>query len=88
MTPLLLVWVDKTPTANDTVAGWGAFWIFVGGCVAVALLGWSLVRQLRKAQAAADAGLYDEPDPHRRGGYVRPAQPPVDDGPGRTTRSG
>ena len=30
--------------------------------LAVALLGWSLVRQLRKAQAAQDAGVYDDPD--------------------------
>ena len=50
---------------EDVKAGWTAFVIFLIGCVVVALLGWSLVRQLRKAQAAKDAGVYGDP-PVRR----------------------
>jgi hypothetical protein len=53
---------DKIPEANDVKAGWVAFAIFIALLVAVGLLGWSLVRQLRKAQAAEDAGLYDPSD--------------------------
>ena len=53
---------DKIPEANDVKAGWVAFAIFLALLVAVGLLGWSLVRQLRKAQAAEDAGLYDPSD--------------------------
>lgn len=57
MLPLILTLADKTPEPNDVVAGWTAFAIFVLLVAAVALLGWSLVRQLRKAQAAKDAGV-------------------------------
>jgi hypothetical protein len=55
---------DPSPQPEDVKAGWTAFAIFIGLGVAVALLGWSLIRQLRKAQAAKDAGVYgDEPTP-------------------------
>ncbi|KRE93453.1 hypothetical protein ASG76_13405 [Nocardioides sp. Soil774] len=53
---------DPTPKENDVVAGplGFALWIFM--ILAVVVLGFSLVKQLRKAQAAKDAGLYgDEP---------------------------
>jgi hypothetical protein len=53
---------DEGPNAADVKAGWTAFAIFIGLILAVAFLGWSLVRQLRKAQRARDAGVYgDEP---------------------------
>jgi hypothetical protein len=53
---------DPVPEANDVTAGWVAGLVFVFLIVAVALLGRSLVKQLRKAQAAQDAGVYgDEP---------------------------
>lgn len=61
--PLLLVRLaDEVPEAEDVKAGWLAFGIFLGLAVAVAFLGWSLSKQLRKAQAAEDAGLYDPSD--------------------------
>lgn len=67
--------VDEVPQAEDVKAGWLAFAIFIGLIVAVALLGYSLVRQLRKAQAAEEAGLYDPSD-------RKPTpMPPVDPGP-------
>lgn len=54
------VWqLDPTPEPDDVVAGWGAFGLFGLGILAIALLGWSLVRQLRKVDAAEEAGLYD-----------------------------
>ena len=53
---------DPTPADNDVVAGplGFAMWIFM--ILAVVVLAFSLVKQLRKAQAAKDAGVYgDEP---------------------------
>ena len=53
---------DPTPTDNNVVAGpWGAV-IFVLLIAAVAFLGWSLTRQLKKAQRAADEGKFDPSD--------------------------
>jgi hypothetical protein len=53
---------DKTPKDEDVKAGWTALVIFLLLIGAVVVLGFSLVKQLRKAQAAKDAGVYgDEP---------------------------
>lgn len=60
--PLVVTFVDSVPKDEDVKAGWLAFAIFIGLILAVAFLGWSLVKQLRKAQAAEDAGLYDPSD--------------------------
>jgi hypothetical protein len=55
--------VDKTPKDEDVKAGWTAFVLFVLLIAAVVVLAFSLVKQLRKAQEAKDAGVYgDEPD--------------------------
>ena len=65
---LVLRLVDESPKPEDVKAGWTAFAIFLLLLAAVALLGWSLTRQLRKAQAAQDAGVYgDEPRADRPG---------------------
>ncbi|GAA1546832.1 hypothetical protein [Nocardioides humi] len=59
-----LVLAKDEPVDQDTniVAGWTAFWIFVGLIVAVAVIGWALTRSLRTAARAKDAGVYgDEP---------------------------
>ncbi|MDF1603323.1 hypothetical protein [Nocardioides sp. YIM 152315] len=53
---------DEAPEAEDVKAGWLAFAIFIGLILAVAFLGFSLVKQLRKVDAAEDAGLYDPSD--------------------------
>ena len=60
--PQVLSFVDDVPEANDVKAGWVAFAIFIGLILAVAFLGWSLVKQLRKVDAAEEAGLYDPSD--------------------------
>ncbi len=58
----LLSAVEDGPEPADVKAGWTAFAVFLLLCAAVAFLGFSLVKQLRKAQAAKDAGVYgDEP---------------------------
>jgi hypothetical protein len=53
---------DPVPQDNDVKAGWLAFAIFIGLILAVAFLGFSLVKQLRKAEAAEKSGLYDPSD--------------------------
>jgi TRAP-type C4-dicarboxylate transport system permease small subunit len=62
--------VEKGPEAEDVKAGWLALFIFIGLALAVVFLAFSLVKQLRKAQAAKDAGVYgDEPvAPEERSG--------------------
>jgi hypothetical protein len=62
---LVVPLVDDVPKDADVKAGWTAFAIFIGLILAVAFLGFSLVKQLRKAQAAEDAGLYDPSDKKR-----------------------
>ena len=61
---LTLRLTDPTPQPEDVKAGWTAFVIFLLLGLAVVLLGISLVKQLKKAQAAKDAGVYgDQPTP-------------------------
>ena len=57
---VLLLLADGTPEPKDVKAGWLAFGIFLALVAATALLCVSFVRQLRKAQSAKDAGVYDE----------------------------
>ena len=52
---------DPVPAENDVTAGWTALLVFVGLIIAVVVLGVSLAKQLRKAQAARDAGVYGDP---------------------------
>jgi hypothetical protein len=57
----LVSFADKSPQPEDVKAGWGAFTLFLLLVAAVVFLSFSLVKQLRKAQAAKDAGVYDDP---------------------------
>ncbi|MBF4163561.1 hypothetical protein [Nocardioides acrostichi] len=60
---LLVRLADPIPDDNDVKAGWGAFALFIGLFVVVGLLGWSLTKQLRKADDAKRRGVYgDEPE--------------------------
>ncbi len=60
--PLMVTLADKVPEAEDVTAGWVAFVIFIALILAVAFLGWSMTKQVRKVDAAEDAGLYDPSD--------------------------
>ena len=51
---------DQTPKDEDVKAGWTAFVLFLLLIGAVVVLAFSLVKQLRKAQAAKDAGVYGD----------------------------
>jgi len=50
----------KPPEAEDVVAGWTGFAVAVGMILAVALLCWSFVRQMRKVRQAKETGVYGE----------------------------
>ena len=51
---------DPVPEDNDVVAGpWGAI-VFVALILAGVFLAFSFLKQLRKAQAAKDAGVYGD----------------------------
>ena len=51
---------NEGPAPEDVKAGWVALVVFLLLALAVAFLGFSLVKQLRKAQAAKDAGAYGD----------------------------
>ena len=53
---------DQTPKDEDVKAGWTALVLFLLLIGAVVVLAFSLVKQLRKAQAAEDAGVYGRDD--------------------------
>ena len=55
--------VDEAPEPEDVKAGWTAFAVFVLLIAAVVLLGFSLTKHLRRAQAAEEAGLYGSDEP-------------------------
>jgi hypothetical protein len=56
---------DPRPYANNVVAGWVGFAVFIFLIAAVAFLGWSFTRQLRKVRAAQERGVYDDPETDR-----------------------
>lgn len=56
----VLAAVNEGPAPEDVKAGPVALLIFILLILAVAFLGWSLTKQLRKAQAAKDAGAYGD----------------------------
>ncbi len=65
----LAVWVaDQAPEDEDVVAGWTAFAVFAMLIVALVFLGFSLAKQLRKADQAEKAGLYDPSDRKKSAG--------------------
>lgn len=66
--PLLTSGADKVPAPEDVKAGWVAFAVFIALGVAVALLGISMTRHLRKAQDNAEHGVFGPSDePHHHG---------------------
>jgi hypothetical protein len=60
--PFLLTLVDQAPKDDDVKAGWPALILFLLLAGAVAFLGFSLTKQLRKADAAKKAGVYGPVD--------------------------
>ena len=64
---MLLPALVEGPAPEDVKAGWVALIIFLLLALAVALLGWSLTKHLRKAQSAKDAGAYGDAPPESAG---------------------
>lgn len=63
MLDLLLILVDDpTPKPTEVKAGPLGFAVWIFLIIAVVIIGFSLVKQLRRAQANKDAGMFgDEP---------------------------
>jgi hypothetical protein len=63
----LALWVaEQAPEDEDVVAGWTAFAVFGLLIAAVVFLGFSLTKQLKKADRAEEAGLYDPSDKKKK----------------------
>ena len=63
----LVAWVaEQVPEDDDVVAGWTAFVVIGLLIVAVVFLGFSLTKQLKKADRAEEEGLYDPSDRKKR----------------------
>lgn len=59
---LIVRLADEAPAPEDVKAGWTALIVFLLLIAALVVLSFSLVKQLRKAQAAKESGVYgDEP---------------------------
>lgn len=70
----LVAWVaQEAPKDEDVVAGWTAFAVFGLLIAAVVFLGFSLTKQLKKADRAEEAGLYDPSNKRKR---AQPADSP------------
>lgn len=62
MLELAILVMDEVPDPTEVKAGPLGFAVWIFLILAVVVIAFSLVRQLRKAQAAKDAGVYgDEP---------------------------
>ena len=87
MLDLLIIALVDDPTPEDTEVKAGplgfAVWIFM--IIAVVVIAFSLVKQLRKAQAAKDAGVYGD-EPVQRS--EEPDAPGTPDAPGSPDGSG
>lgn len=62
----------KAPPDDEVVAGWTGFAVFISLVIAVGVLGWSLNRQLKRAERAKADGVFGD----------APAEKTVPDAPG------
>ena len=59
---LIALATDPVPSDKNVTAGWTAFAVFAGLVLAVAVLGFSLTRHLRRARENADKGVFGPPE--------------------------
>jgi hypothetical protein len=64
--PAIMAGADKVPAPEDVKAGWLAFAVFIALGLAVAFLGFSMTRHLRKASRNAEQGAFDPSDEPRK----------------------
>jgi hypothetical protein len=69
---------DPRPDDNDVVAGWVGFAVLMLLILAVVFILRSFTKQLKKVDAARDAGLYDDPDDPDESSESPWDQPPID----------
>ena len=53
---------DPRPDDNNVVAGWVGFAVLIALIIAVVFILRSFTKQLKKVDAAQEAGVYDDPD--------------------------
>jgi hypothetical protein len=70
---------DPRPDDNNVVAGWVGFAIVIALILAVVVILRSFTKQLKKVDAARDAGVYDADDQSSDGPDEGPAGAPDDD---------
>jgi hypothetical protein len=68
---VLLPGADPVPAPEDVKAGWVAFAVFLALAVAVALLGFSMTRHLRKIRSNAEAGVFGPVESSGEGAAAR-----------------
>lgn len=71
---LIIVLADPTPEPTEVKAGPLGFAVWIFMIIAVVVIGFSLVKQLRRAQAAKDAGLFGD-EPVDRSAPAEPVDP-------------
>jgi hypothetical protein len=69
---------DPRPDDNNVVAGWVGFAVLVLLIVAVVFILRSFTKQLKKVEAAREAGVYDDPDDPDASSDTASDQPPID----------
>jgi hypothetical protein len=85
---MIILVEDPTPEPTEVKAGPLGFAVWIFMILAVVVISFSLVKQLRKAQAAKDAGLYgDEPVVTEDADPADAADPGASDSEGSGTRS-
>lgn len=55
---VVILAADPTPQDNEVKAGWVGFGVFIGLCVAVALLCWAFYRQMKRVKRASEDGVF------------------------------
>jgi hypothetical protein len=76
----IALWVvQQTPEDDDVVAGWVGALVIGLLVVAVVFLGFSLTKQLRKADRAEEAGLYDPSEKKKRHQIQQASEPSQDE---------
>ncbi len=58
LTALLLPLADSVPEDKNVVAGPLGFFVLLGLIIATALLLWNFTKQIKKAKAAEEAGVF------------------------------
>jgi hypothetical protein len=68
---------DPRPDDNNVVAGWVGFAVLIALIIAVVFILRSFTKQLKKVNAAQEAGVYDDPEDTDDSSESTSDQPPT-----------